>query len=474
MRSQKNSHNSQSAVLSCRHIAKKFDQVDLFKDITFVIHKNEKVGLVGPNGSGKSTLLKIIAGSLEKDDGTVTLSKNLKTEYLPQTHLNQLTLSGGEAAKKVLAPIIASDARLFLLDEPTNNLDVEGLEMMEDFISKNTNAFLIVSHDRMFLDKTVSKIIEIDPLSKTCVIYPGNYSFYLKERAEQINRQWKEYADKTEKIEKFNDSLDQRLSWMKKIEYARKNIKNLSMHEKEKPVAATLRDQEAKAGRRARIMKDRLEKYKEDAESIKKPTQLRPLKIMFNTDRGSIKVFTLKGVTKKIGDRKIGPIDLTIQYGDRVQIVGKNGAGKTTLLKMLMGEIKPDGGTIEWGENVRIGYVPQQRWFPVDITVIKEFISVTELSETDARKVLNRFRLTNEDVKKNVQILSPGEYSRLILAELLVRNPNCIIVDEPSNHLDLEVLEELENGLQQYTGTLIVVSHDRYFVEKLRLKTFQV
>jgi ATPase subunit of ABC transporter with duplicated ATPase domains len=463
-------------IFSCSHIAKKFDQTEVLKSVSFTISKNERVGLVGANGSGKSTLLKIIAGLLEKDDGVVTHSKTLKIKYLPQIHVgadeSERNLSGGEIAKKILQPIIASDADLFILDEPTNNLDEDGLKLIENFISKSSRAFLIVSHDRMFLDNIVTKIVEIDAKSKTSSIYEGNYSTYIAERSAKIERLWKEYADKTEKVEKMRASLDERVSWIKEIETTRLNNKNLPMHEKEKPVAAVLRDKEGRAGRRAKVMKNRLEHYKEESKEVTKPHQGLPLKVVFDGDRGGVKVFDLKSVEKKIGKRRVGPIDLHISYGDRLHIVGKNGSGKTTLLKMLTGELTIDAGTLEKGENVTIGYISQERWFNrPDTKVIDEFLERTKIPETNAREILNRFRITTEDVKKHLSELSPGEYSRLLVAELVAIKPNCIILDEPSNHLDLEVLEELEKGLTEYKGTLIIVSHDRYFVEKVSLTT---
>lgn len=469
-------NNSQSVILSCNHLTKHFGILEILNDVNFTISRGERVGLVGPNGSGKSTLLKIIAGLLEKDEGIITYSKNTKIEYFPQIHFENKNLSGGEIAKKVLAPIISSGANLFILDEPTNNLDLDGLIMLENFVMKSDKAFLIVSHDRAFLDRTVDRIIEIDPVVKKLFIHDGNYSDYIKFREARIEREWKEFADKSEKLNKLGASVKQRLSWVKEIESERMGIRKLAMHEKEKPAAAYLRDKEAKAGRRARIMKDRLEKFVEKTEDIVKPAHFLPLKITFDTEHGSTKVFFLKDVEKKMGKRIIGPVNLSIQYRDRLHIVGKNGTGKTTLIKILLGEIAADSGLVERGENVKIGYISQERWAnKTDKTVIDEFVSRTETSQTNARKILNRFRITTEDVHKKVSSISPGEYSRFVIAELVALKPNCIILDEPSNHLDLEALEELENGLAKYKGTLIVVSHDRYFVDKLKLnKIFEI
>lgn len=461
---------NQQSIFSVSHLVKKFGELPILKDISLTIAKHERVGLVGPNGSGKTTLLKIIAGELEKDDGVISHSKETKIEYLPQIHLDVTNLSGGEIAKRILQPIIHSEADLFILDEPTNNLDEDGLIMIENFIKKSNKAFLIVSHDRTFLDNIVSKIVEIDPKSRSSATYDGNYSKYIEERRAGIERKWKEYNDKTEKTKKMSATVTERLNWVKEIENERKGAKNLPIHEKEKPVAAIWRDKEGRAGRRAKVMKNRLEKFEKDSEDIVKPHQGLPLKVAFEHERGGTKVFDLAGVTKKMGEKEVGPFELHIRYGDRLHIVGKNGSGKTTLLKMLMGELVPDSGVLEKGENVRIGYISQERWQNrPDKKVIDEFLEITKINETTARELLNRFRITTEDVKKQISELSPGEYSRLLVAELVAMRPNCIILDEPSNHLDLEALEELENGLKDYKGTLIIVSHDRYFVGKLGL-----
>jgi ATPase subunit of ABC transporter with duplicated ATPase domains len=458
--------NQQSVVFSCSHISKKFELIEILKDVSFTITKNEKVGLVGPNGSGKSTLLKIIANLLEKDNGVISYSKQTKINYLPQIHLEEEKLSGGEIAKKILLPIMLSDADLSILDEPTNNLDIDGLNMLENFISKNGEAFLIVSHDRAFLDKIVTKIIEIDPITKSSAIYDGNYSSYAEQREAKIDRQWKEYNDKVEKTEKFNTNIDQKSTWLLDVESSKKGKKR----KEDDSVNVYWKGTDGKAAKRLKVMKNRLERYKENSSDIIKPKYNLPLKVIFDNEQGSIKVFDLKNVEKCIGKRKIGPINLRIQFGDRLHVVGKNGTGKTTLLKMLVGDLKADSGIIEKGENVKIGYISQERWLNrSNKKVIEEFLDVTRMIEGDARKILNRFKITTEDVKKHVSLLSPGEFSRLILAELVAIKPNCIILDEPSNHLDLEVIEELEKGLQEYKGTLIVVSHDRYFVERLKL-----
>lgn len=466
MQSQK---QKSAAVFSCRNISKRIGEKDILKNVSFSVSTGEKVGLVGRNGAGKTTLLKIIAGALDKDGGSLSVPKSTKISYVPQIR-DAGGLSGGEAARKFFAPVMQSDADLFLLDEPTNDLDAEGLLMVRDFVVKSQKAFVIVSHDRRFLDETVTKIVEIGEDGKS-IVYGGDYSFYDREKTRLIENQWKEYSDKIGRMSKFRSSIGERLSWMHELEDVRKNVKHLPIHEKEKPQAAQIRDREAKAGRRARILKDRLERYEAKSVEVKKPLEPLPMKIDFTARRGSTDVFTVIGAEKNLGGKKIGPVNMSIRYGDRVRIDGPNGSGKTTLLKMLTGEIIPDKGVVRRGADVSIGYIPQERWLKgrSEKKVIDEFTALTGLEETDARKILHRFNLRSGDVGKSILDISPGQYSRLIIAALVAQKPNCIILDEPTNHVDFDVIKELEDGLSRYQGTLIIVSHDRYFVDKLGL-----
>jgi len=460
-------HNkkSQSVIFSCSHISKKYELLEILNDVSFTIGKNEKVGLIGPNGSGKTTLLKIIANQLEKDGGVISYSNKIKIEYLPQIHLEKENLSGGEIAKKILAPIVSSDADLFILDEPTNNLDNEGLNMIENFIAKSNKAFLIVSHDRFFLDKVIDKIVEIDPLTKSSSVYGGNYSNYVEEKSLKIIKQWKDYGDKIQNIEKISDNIEKRKSWLQKIESKKKGKEAKD----DDSIDVHFKGADGKAARRLKVMKNRAERYEQSSNEITKPKQKLIPKIIFSNKIGGTKVFDLVKVEKKIGNINIGPINLNIRFGDRIHITGKNGSGKTTILKILLNELQIDSGILEKGKSINIGYISQERWMSTsEKTVLDEFLEITKMAETEARKMLFTFEIRTDDVFKKISLISPGEYSRLIIAELVATQPNCIILDEPSNHLDLDVLEELENGLANYKGTLIVVSHDRYFIEKIK------
>lgn len=458
-----------STLLSCRKVSKTLGTKQLLKDVTFSLRKGEKVGVVGANGVGKTTLLKILAGELAVDEGVVSRGQKIKVAYMPQEQLVP-DLSGGEAAKKILIPLMKSGADIFLLDEPTNNLDIDGLEMLERFLKNSPATFLLVSHDRTFLDKTVSKIIEINKQSKTADIYDGNYSAYVESKHATTAIAWQNYKQKVATSKKLSRDLDRKIGWQGKIEETRHNIKNLPIHEREKPFAADLRDKEGRAGKRAKVVKKRLERFATETSEISKPAFELPLKVSFDDVEGSNKVFVTTQLEKVMGKKLIGPLNFNIQFGDRVHIKGVNGAGKTTLLKILMQAIEPNKGELVFGKNVRIGYVPQFRLeTEKDLSVIEYFVLVTKLDETMSRRVLNRFRINDTGVLKKLSELSPGEYSRLIIATIMAQKPNCLILDEPTNHLDLEVLEELESALRDFKGTLIVVSHDRYFVEKMEL-----
>jgi ATPase subunit of ABC transporter with duplicated ATPase domains len=488
-------------ILSVTDISKNYDQFVVLKHIYFSIQKGEKIGLVGPNGSGKTTLFKIITGLIEKDVGIVTLSKSCSVGYIPQefgeykdatvrdfigsqeygAFLKQVgldeaifsrkisELSGGERTKVGLLRILVAKQDLLLLDEPTNNLDLEALTFLEEYVKKSEKTFIIISHDRRFLDETVHKIFEIDEWSRGLKIYEGGFSSYVIEREKNIENAWADYADKAEEEGRLLKSYNDKVQNIRDLEQVRLNNRYINPKEKEKPDDAAIRDKEAKAGRRARVMKDRIEKYKDDMSHVEKPKQPLPLRVEFDVpERSGDKVFDIIGATKQMPTKILGPLNYSIRYGDRVLVRGLNGSGKTTFIKMLIGELEPDTGIVEMGFTVRLGYLPQQQDFVSENTVREEFLrNVIDMEEGIGRRLLNRFRLSANDVDKKISELSSGERSRLILAILMARKVNCLVLDEPSNHLDLEVLESLEHALSQFKGTLVVVSHDRFFIEKI-------
>ena len=464
-------------ILSCQKISKSFDgvigsdngEIEILREINFVIHSGEKIGLVGLNGSGKSTLMKILVGELEKDSGEIQLNRNLRIKYFPQIIIpesEQQHLSGGELAKRVLEPILSSDASLFLLDEPTNNLDDDGLRRLEDFIKKSSASFLIISHDRKFLDNTISRILEIDIHTKTIKNYGGNYTQYYEQKQSDIKKQWTDYENSEKRQKKLQNELQQKTEWTDKINAKINSIKRLPIHEKEKPDNTILRDRMAKMSGRVKVVKNKIEKETKD--KLKRPSVEPELEIIFETEQGSDKVFEIKNVTKHFRNKILDFPNIEILYGDRIHLIGKNGSGKSNLIKLLLEKIEQDGGEIIRGKNVYVGYIPQSRRDESDQIKTYDFFETnTKLSRNEIYYIASKFRLSKEDLEKQLSDLSPGEYSRLLIAILIAQKPNCIILDEPTNHLDLEVCEELEKGLQGFTGTLIVASHDRYFCQKI-------
>jgi ATP-binding cassette subfamily F protein 3 len=492
--SQQNKH-----ILSCRNIDKTFDELTVLKDITFSLQSGEKIGLVGPNGTGKSTLLKIIAGILEQDAGVIERAKNISIGYIPQNFdsFNSLTvsefltnlgdgsdnrlqqlkldknilqrkiseLSGGEKTKISVLRIMVLKYDLFLLDEPTNNLDVDALMVLEDFVQKSDKTFVIVSHDRLFLDRTVSKIIGINEFTKKAAIYDGNFSDYIKQKELQNDREWKTYDDMSEKRDKIENTVKEKMQKATSIgkSKARDNDK-MAKNFKTEMGQRTMQ-------RGARLLKDKLD----NMEPIERPKTLRPLKVNFDIEeRSGDKVLEMKNVYKKLPTKFLGPINLSVQYGDRILVVGKNGAGKSTILKMIIKHRFSDEGEIIIGTRVVTGYLKQEEDFPAETTVLEIMQQEIGVEESLARKTLNRFRINEEDISKKMSDLSSGERSRLMLALIMTKKPNLIILDEPSNHIDLEVLTELEKALIDFKGTLIVVSHDRYFIQKLNFNKVYV
>lgn len=452
-------------IISVTNLSKSFDNFAVFKHANFSIQQGEKIGLVGSNGSGKSTLLKILNGSIKQDEGGVSISKGVDLGYIPQ-EFDAEDLSGGEKTKKALAKIFSSKNDLLLLDEPTNNLDIEGLETLEKFVKESDKTFLVVSHDREFLDRIVSRIFEIDEVDKKLRIYDGNFSSYLQARNARIEKEWAEYNDSIEDKKRLEKTVEEKLKRADEISRS-KLPDNDKMQGKTKVEWGQRIFQ-----RGAKLLKNRLE----NTETLEKPKEFLPLNINFEVgERSGDKVLELVSVTKKMPSETLGPIDLLIQYGDKILITGENGSGKTTLLKMIIGELPPDSGEIKHGTNLKIGYLPQQEDFISEAKVKDEFIRHTKIEEGLSRRILNRFKLSAEDVNKKVKELSSGERSRLIIATIMAQKVNCLILDEPSNHLDLQALESLEYAVKNFEGTLILVSHDRYFIKQIKpLKSFVI
>ena len=486
--------------LKVNKIKKDFGQKNVLDDVSFSLFLKEKVGFVGPNGVGKSTLLKIIAGKLESDSGSIEVFKNMKVSYLPQELesdtlvskylftekeprldiLNLLIefnlkedilerkishLSGGQKTKIFLMKISIEKSPVILLDEPTNNLDIDGQKNLSKVISRSDSAFLIVSHNRDFLDKTISKIVELDFVSKNINSYGGNYSFYVEEKKERQERQdmlYRESQRQKKKMEKEIVLNKQKAARnLSGVNFSGDNDK-LSNNYKKNMFLNT-------AARKVRDFKRSLENL-EDLDSV---AQKRPLKIDFSFD-GKSSTNVLKVTDLSLAYGFSGNINFDIFSKDILHIQGINGSGKTTLLKTLLGSIEPKSGTFIWGENVRVGYLPQDflKEDNLEKTFLDWFLENSNKSQTDARKVLFRFGFAEFEVKEKVKNLSPGLRGRGRIALMFCNNPNVLILDEPTNNLDLEVLEEFEKALLDFPGSIIFTSHDQRFVEKIKVNKF--
>ncbi|MEI7741901.1 MAG: ABC-F family ATP-binding cassette domain-containing protein [bacterium] len=485
-------------MLSCHHITKSFDGEVTLADISFSLNRGEKIGVVGKNGSGKSTLLKIIAGKLEADSGDIVIAPRTSIGYLSQeipneelestareylTKSNQTsdeeklcsamqrvgllpemldrtiaTLSGGEKNKISIARIFLSAHDIYLLDEPTNNLDLAAVQNIENFIAHSKSAFLIVSHDRCLLDRLCVKTLEINDITHAAIMFDGGFTKYYEERVARLQKQWENYEDFTKEAGRLKQTAATKMEWM------REGVANPRVTDNDKYIAGFRSDQSARLSSVARNIERRLERL----EKVEKPFEQMPMKLNFSlAERSGSGVANIKQTLITRGNHKLGPINFQIQYGERIVIIGENGVGKTSLLKLLTGEIQPTSGEVRLGASLAIGYLPQEPIQNNNNSVIKEALTSTRADEVFVRQTINRAGLDTEVMSRKVKTLSPGMRSRLILAKLSINPINCLILDEPSNHLDLEILETLENAVLEFKGTLIVVTHDRYFIKKI-------
>lgn len=503
-------------ILSCNNISKSFGTDVIIKSCSFNIEDHEKAAIVGINGAGKSTLLKIITGIEPADTGLVTLAKDKTLGYLAQQQnlgsdntiydellsvkqyvldmekelrsiekrmntadgdelenlmkkysdlnhrfemengyaykseitgvlkglgfseedftLNVNTLSGGQKTRVALGRLLLAKPDIILLDEPTNHLDMESIRWLENYLLNYNGAVLIVAHDRYFLDKIVSKIIELD--NGVATVFSGNYTDYAAKKAILRNMKLKEYLNQQREIKHQEDVITKLKQFNRE-----KSIKRAESREK---------------------MLDKIE-------IIDKPQELNDkmnIKLEPNVVSGN-DVLTISGLSKSFDDVTLfDNIDIEIKRGERVALIGNNGTGKTTILKLINGIIEPDSGSIYLGAKVNIGYYDQEHHvLDPDKTIFDEIRDAyPDLNNTQIRNTLAAFLFTNEDVFKYIRDLSGGEKGRVSLAKLMLSNANFLILDEPTNHLDIVSKEILENALSNYTGTVLFVSHDRYFI----------
>ncbi|MED0951958.1 ABC-F type ribosomal protection protein [Bacillus mobilis] len=517
-------------ICSVNNITKSFGGNIIFENISLEIKNGERVGLVGRNGSGKTTIFQLLTGMESLDAGAIhmkkgtrighvaqipkfdedmtvydvlssafktekeleremrTLEKNMAEEREPSalqklmerygviqekfaflggyeieanlmkvanglqvTELfprSFLELSGGEQTKVSLAYMLLQKPDLLLLDEPTNHLDLFAVEWLEQFLKEYNGTVMVISHDRYFLDEVVTKIFDLE--DGEIHVYHTNYSQFVEEKEERLLQEFQAYQEQQKKIKKMKEAIKRLREWANQA-----NPPNEGLH------------------KRARSMERALERI----EKLKKPIlERKQMGLQFEgQERSGKDVVVMKEVSKGFaGHLLFNEASLHVRFQERAAIVGRNGTGKTTLLKLLLEEIEPDAGEIRIGSSVKIGYLSQHAYGNVKSNVLEAFREYVAVTEGEARHILAKFLFYGPAVFKKVTQLSGGEKMRLRLAQLMYQDINFLILDEPTNHLDIESREVLEEALEQYNGTILAVSHDRYFLNKLFEKTYWI
>ncbi|MDE5881722.1 MAG: ABC-F family ATP-binding cassette domain-containing protein [Muribaculaceae bacterium] len=465
--------------LQIEKLTKSFGDRVLFADVTLGIYQGDKIGLIAANGAGKTTFLNIIAGDEDYDSGNMVFRNDLRVGYLPQlppfdpeqsaldyatpeplriddytcadrarqmlyqfriTDVDQKmgTMSGGQAKRVALAKVLLSEPELLILDEPTNHLDIEMVEWLENYLTRQRITLLMVTHDRYFLDKVCNKIIEID--REAIYSYDGNYDYYLEKRQERYDAMNSELA-------KVKNLLRTELDWMRRQPQAR--------------------------GSKAKY---RIDNFHQLEAKSKVNLKTRDLNLGNGSSYIGSKIFEAHDVSKSFGDIKIlDKWNYTFARYEKVGIVGDNGVGKSTFIKLLLGQLPPDSGRFDIGETVKWGYYSQEGMTGFDekkkvidaVREIAEEVRIDDKTRLSASQFLSRFLFTPDTQQKYIYKLSGGERRRLYLATVLMRSPNFLILDEPTNDLDILTLTVLEDYLANFKGCVIVVSHDRFFLDRI-------
>ncbi len=509
--------------IAVKDLVKSFEVGSVLLDgLSFEVHQGERVGIMGRNGCGKTTLFRLLTGELLPDEGEIYIAsgkklglisqiphypagytveqvlrtafasleamrkkmeaiaenltadapKALLAEYdrlssayqsgggyeqdtqtdklcnglgIPAAMREQLfdQLSGGEKTRVNLCRLLLEKTDILLLDEPTNHLDLKSVEWLEEYILKFKGTVLTISHDRYFLDRVVGRIVEIS--AGKAEFYSGNYTFYLQEKQERFNRQLKQYEQEQAKLRQLGFTLERMKGW---------GINNRVLY------------------RRAMSIQHRMERI----EKTERPTKEKTLRARFGEKEfHGDDVLTVKGLTKAFGDRVLfSDVELHVRGGERIALLGDNGTGKTTFLRVLLGEL-PAAGKIKFGPSVKSAYLPQVIHFAhPERTLYDTMLYEKNCTPQSARDRLGAFLFSGEDVFKTVGTLSGGEQSRLRLCMLMDEKINLLILDEPTNHLDVASREWVECAIDEYEGTLIFVSHDRYFVEKFATRIWEL
>ena len=431
-----------SGSLVAAGVSKSFGVEVVLAEVRLVVPAGARIGLVGPNGAGKSTLLRLLAGLEEADAGAVQRSPlELRVGYLAQER-DAGSRSGGEAARAALAALFDGGFDVLLLDEPTNDLDFAGLAWLEGELARFGGSAVVVSHDRAFLDATVTRIVELDEWRHGTREYAGGWSEYEAERERRRARHYRRWESSVAERTRIEEQQRRMTEW------ERRGYGQGRKKKKSKDVQRTY------AARLAKV------------ETVEKPYEPWQLRLgLAPATRSGDAVLTLEGAVVERAGFRLGPLDLAVGWGDRVAIAGPNGSGKTTLLDAVLGRIPLAAGRLQLGSGIVLGELEQDRDAlsgpqPL-LELFREFDSET------ARGLLAKFGLGAADVLRPARSLSPGERTRAGLALLAARGVNLLVLDEPTNHLDVEAIEELERALAAYEGTVLLVSHDRRFLERV-------
>ena len=423
----------------------------MLKEVSFHLEEKEKAAIVGINGSGKTTLLRCILGIEEADEGGIAFSKDKKMDYLAQQHADMEqedeeyeSLSGGQKTKKRLEEILMEKPDLLILDEPTNHLDIGSIQWLEKVLKRYDGAVLLVSHDRYFLDKIVTKVIDLE--RGKARMYQGNYTEYVEKKKMIREAERKAYENQQAEI-KHQEAV----------------IEKLKQFNREKSI------------KRA----ESREKLLSKVERLEQPEDLQnEMRLLFMPREASGNdVLIAKDLGKSFdGKRLFSHGTFSIQRGEHVAVIGDNGTGKTTLLKILNGLIQADEGEFRLGSKVKIAYYDQEHAvLHMEKTLFDEIQDTyPDMNNTRVRNVLAAFLFTGDDVYKRVGDLSGGERGRVSLAKLMLSDANFLILDEPTNHLDIQGKEVLEEAIRNYEGTVLYVSHDRYFINRTATRIMEL
>ncbi len=512
------------AIVTVNNLSMEFGERTLFDNMSFEVQNGDRIGFIGVNGCGKTTLFKLLTGEYAPSGGNIALNKNTSTGYMEQhvcrnlersaydevmtvfddliamekelellnakidgqhsnldglverqaflndefTRRGGLTyrararsamlglgfddeqiklpiasLSGGQRAKLSLTKLLLSNANFLLLDEPTNHLDTKSVEWLEDYLINSKCAYIVISHDRYFLDKTTNKTFELE--NRKLTLYKGNYTAYLPQKAERNLELQRVYDNTSKEIRRLEGIVAQQKRWNRE--------KNIKTAESKQKIIDKLNDSLQKPESAPEAMKFDLKIKNRSGDDVLKADN-----ISFGFD--GIPLFE--------------NVSMEIHRGERIFILGPNGCGKTTLLKTLLGQYKPQSGTVRRGAEVKIGFYEQIQTYTDEQKTVFEELSDTfpAMTNTEIRSTLARFLFKNDDVFKRLSTLSGGERAKLLLTKLMLSGSNFLMLDEPTNHLDINSCEALQDALKEYEGTLLIVSHDRYLINSLADKIF--